>query len=297
MSLRLAREAVSGGGLSIVQVCRALSIPRATYYRGLVAKERSGGDKDVRDAILNIAGRMVGYGYRRITHELRRQGRVVNHKRVRRIMREERLLCRSRRRFTRTTDSTHGFPTYPNLARNMTLTGINQLWVADITYVHLDRATVYLAVILDAFGRRGVGWDVQPDLRARLTVNALKMAVANRRPAPGLVHHSDRGTQYACNEYIDLLHQHGIQPSMSRAGCPYDNARAESFIRTIKCEEVYLKEYRDLTHVRNDIAHFIDTVYNRERLHSALGYLPPAEFEAIAAATEATPAGKPVVSL
>jgi transposase InsO family protein len=204
---------------------------------------------------------------------------VVNHKRVLRIMREDNLLCLRRRSFVRTTNSNHGLRVYPNLAKDLKLTGLNQLWVADITYIRLLHEFVYLAVILDAYSRRVIGWALSRTLEADLAVEALRMAIRRGRVEPGLVHHSDRGVQYASLAYIELLDEHKIKPSMSRRGNPYDNAKAESFMKTLKYEEVHRSEYRDLADARRQIGRFIESVYNQKRLHSALGYLPPAEFE------------------
>ena len=234
---------------------------------------------ELRDAIQKIALKMPAYGYRRVTAELRRQGGTVNHKRVLRIMREDNLLCLRRRKFVVTTDSKHKLPVYPNLAKDLKVTGLNQLWVADLTYIRLQFEFVFLAVILDAFSRKVIGWALERTLEATLTIGALKMAIRCGRVEPGLVHHSDRGSQYADSGYTDLLKDHGVEISMSRRGNPYDNAKAESFMKTLKYEEVYRSEYRDLTDARNQIRRFIEDVYNQKRLHSALGYSSPVEFE------------------
>ena len=235
---------------------------------------------DLRDAIQRIALEMPSYGRPRITAELRRRGWPVNAKRVHRIMREDNLLCLRRRKFILTTDSRHGLPIYPNLAGKMTLTNVNQLWVADITYIRLESEFVYLAVVLDAFSRRVIGWALNRTLEAQLAVAALQMALARCPANRNLVHHSDCGIQYAASEYTSLLAQHGIQISMSRKGNPYDNERTESFMKTLKYEEVYRQEYRDLSDALRSLRRFIEKVYNEKRLHSALGYLLPSEFEA-----------------
>jgi transposase InsO family protein len=222
------------------------------------------------------------YGYRRIAAQLRREGWAVNHKRVLRLMREDNLLCLRLRPFIPvTTDSRHGWRVVPNLARGMALSGLDQLWVADITYIRLREEFAYLAIVLDAFSRRVVGWALATHLQASLATAALDMALAARRPAPGsLIHHSDRGVQYACGDYTALLAAHDIQPSMSRVGNPYDNAKAESFMKTLKQEEVDGSAYRDADEARREIGAFLEQIYNRQRLHSALAYRPPAEFEA-----------------
>src|SRR5216117_3070594 len=234
----------------------------------------------VRSAIQQIAvEHRRRYGYRRIAAELRRRGMAVNHKRVARIMREDNLLAVQPRQFVITTKSDHKFEVYLNLARRMKLSGTDQLWVADITYIRLKAEFVYLAVILDAFSRKVVGWALDRTLAMRLTVGALEQAIERRQPKPGLVHHSDRGLQYARGEYIALLEKHHMIPSMSRPANPYDNASCESFIKTLKREEIYANDYLDLDHLRANIEAFIEQYYNRCRLHSALGYQSPDEFE------------------
>jgi len=234
---------------------------------------------ELRDAIQKIAIQMPSYGYRRITAELCSTAWKVNRKRVLRIMREDNLLCLRRKSFVRTTNSDHHLPIYRNLARHLKLSGVNQLWVADITYIRLLHEFVYLAVILDAFSRRVIGWALGRTLEADLAVEALRMAINCGRVEPGLVHHSDRGIQYASRAYTDLLTERGIQISMSRRANPYDNARAESFMKTLKYEEVYRSEYNDFGEARRCIRHFIESIYNRKRLHSALGYCSPVAFE------------------
>ena len=237
-------------------------------------------DMDLRDAIQRIALEWPSYGRPRITQELRRRGWTVNPKRVYRLLWEDNLLCVRKRKFVVTTDSNHGRKVYPNLARNMLLTGVDQLWRADITYIRLRDEFVFLAVVLDAYSRRVIGWALERTLEDELTLAALRMALAHRVVGPGLVHHSDRGSQYASNDYTDLLTDNGIHISMSRKGNPWDNAACESFMKTLKYEEVHRNEYRDLAEARASIHEFLESVYNQKRLHSALGYLPPAEFEA-----------------
>jgi putative transposase len=212
---------------------------------------------------------------------LRRRGGPVNRKRVKRLMREDNLLCLRRRQFRVTTDSNHPHPVYPNVAARLELTGIHQLWVADITYIRLESELVYLAVILDAFSRRVVGWALDRTWEAVLVVTALRRALTERQPSAGLVPHSDRGVQYAYGDYTELLQEHGITISMSRKGNPYDNAACESFMKTLKYEEVYRQEYRDLAEARTSIGEFLHRTDHSKRLHSALGYRPPVEFEQV----------------
>jgi transposase InsO family protein len=254
-------------------------LSRAGFYRWRVPRQAMPVEMEVRDEMQKVALAWPAYGYRRITRELQKRGFAVNHKHVLRMMRGDNLLCVRRRMFVVTTDSTHHLPIYPNLAREIKPTVINQLWVADITYIRLRTEFVYLAVILDAYSRRVVGWALGQTLEAELAVAALRMALVERQPAPGLVHHSDRGVQYASGTYTEMLKQHQAAISMSRKGNPYDNAACESFMKTLKQEEVYRNEYRDFHEVRSRIAEFLELVYNQKRLHSALGYLPPAEFE------------------
>jgi putative transposase len=268
------------GGLSIERMCELARVSRAGFYRSLQQRAPGEEEVEVRSLIQRIAlEHRRRYGYRRVTAELRRRGMLANHKRVWRMMREDNLLAVQPKRFVTTTDSNHALEIYLNLARRMTLTGIDQLWVADITYLRLRAEFVYLAVILDGFSRKVVGWNLERNLTSRLATQALEQAIAARRPLPGLVHHSDRGVQYASVDYVEMLKEHAMVPSMSRPANPYDNASCESFIKTLKREEIYANEYENLEDLRAHIEDFIERYYNQKRLHSALGYRSPQEFE------------------
>ena len=262
-------------------MCELLKVSRASFYRHWQASSPKQEATAVRDEVQRVALANRRYGYRRVTAQLRQEGMVVNHKRVLELMREDNLLCLRHRPFVPvTTQSDHRWPVVPNLARHLQPTAPDQIWVADITYIRLDEGFVYLAVVLDAFSRKVVGWALDDHLRAELAVLALLRALSLRRPARGLIHHSDRGTQYACAAYRALLERHGLRASMSGVGNPYDNAKAESFMATLKREQIDGRPYRDLAQARSEIGGFIDAVYNRKRLHSALGYRSPEQFEA-----------------
>ena len=261
----------------------ALGVSRSGYYRWLHMGrvEEAGGSVLLREEIQRVAVEYPCYGYRRIAAELRNHGTLVSSKKVLRLMRMDNLLCARKRFRLCTTDSCHGEKVYPNLARGMRVSGVNQLWVADITYIRLEREFVYLAVVVDVFSRRCVGWELDRRIDTGLALDALRKALRTRADTglAGLIHHSDQGVQYASREYVEYLQMHGIQISMSRRGNPYDNAYAESFFKTLKYEEVYVKEYDTFKEAREDIEHFIDQVYNLKRLHSGIGYRSPMEFE------------------
>jgi len=262
-------------------LCRMFSVSRSWYYERPSPEQRAySRDVELRNAIERIVLEFPGYGYRRVTKELQRRGWALNHKRVLRIMREESLLCRLKRRFVPTTDSAHSLRSYPNLIKDVEPEGPDRIWLSDITYIRLPTAFCYLAAVLDAYSRYCVGWSLSRWIDTRLTLSALETALWSRLPEPGLIHHSDQGVQYASSEYVARLKNAGVLISMAAVGNPYENAKAESFFRTLKMEEVYIKDYRRFEDAEENIAEFIEEVYNKKRLHSSLGYLPPVEFEA-----------------
>jgi len=261
-------------------MCRLAGVSRAGFYRQLQQREPRTEEVELRSEVQRIVlANRRNYGYRRVTAQLRAEGWSVNRKRIARLMREDNLLCLRKRHITATTDSGHNLSVAMNLAARMELTGRDQLWVADLTYLRLAEQFVYLAVVLDAYSRKVVGWSLGQDLDAALAIAALRQALDVRQPAPGLVHHSDRGTQYASRAYAELLAEHGIVASMSRPANPYDNAQCESFMKTLKQEEIHTRHYRDLADLEAHVGDFLERYYNRKRLHSALGYRTPEEFE------------------
>jgi putative transposase len=270
------------GELSVAAMCGLAGVSRASFYRSMGRAESQEAECRLRDKVEEVALAWPAYGSRRITAELRRHGWEMNRKRVQRIMREGSLLClRQPTCWLATTDSKHHLAVFPNLLMDLEVTAINQLWVADLTYIRLRQEFVFLAAILDAFSRRVIGWSLERSLEAGLCLAALEKALRRRPVRPGLIHHSDRGAQYCSKEYVETLARHGIRGSMARKGNPYDNALAERFWKTLKYEQVYREEYGTLEQARRNIAHFIERVYNERRLHSALGYRPPAEFERV----------------
>lgn len=266
--------------ISIRQLCDLFNVSRTWYYTRPSAEETATHDVALRAAIEDIVLAFPGYGYRRVTKHLQREGWTANHKRVLRIMREEALLCQLNRHFVVTTDAGHGLTRYPNLVREVVVARPDQVWQADITYIRLPTGFVYLACILDSYSRRCVGWALSRTIDTDLTLAALALALSTRQPAPGLIHHSDQGVQYASAAYVERLTAAGVQISMAARGNPYENAKAESFFKTLKGEEVYLNDYQTVHEAEACLETFIEDVYNRKRLHSSLGYVPPVEFEA-----------------
>lgn len=267
--------------MPIQRLCELMGVSRSWYYERPAPEHTAHADAELREAIERIVLEFPGYGYRRVTAALGREGWSVNHKRVLRIMREESLLCQIERRFKVTTNSAHAFARYPNLIKGTEIDELDRVWISDITYVRLPTTFCYLAAILDAYSRKCVGWHLSRFIDTRLTLSALEIALAARRPETGLIHHSDQGVQYASSEYVLRLKEAGARISMAAVGNPYENAKAESFFRNLKMEEVYLKDYCDFEEAEENIGEFIAEVYNQKRLHSSLGYLPPVEFEAL----------------
>jgi transposase InsO family protein len=268
--------------LSIRRLCKLTETGRTWYYQHPSAAERARRDVALRDAIERMVLDFPGYGYRRVTKQLQRDEWVVNHKRVLRVMRAESLLCQLKKHFVATTDSSHCAHRYPNLIKELAIERLDQVWVADITYIHLPTAFVYLAAVLDAYSRRCIGWQLSRTIDTQLALAALEHALVARQPVAGVIHHSDQGVQYASQSYITRLETAGLQPSMSAVGNPYENARAESFFKTLKREEVYRNDYQSFAEAEAQLDHFIDAVSNQKRLHSSLGYRPPVEFETMA---------------
>ncbi len=265
--------------MTVQRLCELTGVSRASFYRGWEQKAPSEAEAALRDAVQRTALAYRGYGYRRITPLVQRAGFMVGQEKVRRILRSDNLLAVHRRKFVATTDSNHRFRVYPNLAESLDVTAVNQLWVADITHLRLRSEFVFLAVVLDAFSRRVIGWDLGRTLDTKLPLAALEKAIAARRPQPGLVHHSDHGTQYASNEYVKRLEAFGALISMSRAGSPWENGTCESFIKTLKREEIDARRYSGFAELQRHLDEFIEQIYNKVRLHSALGYRSPEQFE------------------
>jgi len=268
--------------IPIRNACISFQLGKSSYYYWKNKDKQESLDKYLKKEIQGIALEFPFYGYRRITKELHRRELGANHKKVLRIMRENNLLCRRKKAFRPvTTDSNHNYNIYPNLIKNINVTGLNQVWVSDITYIRLPEGFAYLASIMDMFSRKCIGWSLGRDIDSLLTLEALEMAITKRKQIgfSNLIHHSDRGVQYASNNYVELLKKNGIKISMSASGNPYDNAFAESFNKTLKVEEVYINEYETFEDALKNIKHFIEIVYNKKRLHSSIGYVPPEEFE------------------
>jgi putative transposase len=280
-------------------MCRAAGVSRAGYYRQWAESEPEEAEMAIAAEMQKIVlAHRRRYGYRRVTADLHQQGMIVNHKKVLRIMRSDNLLAVRRRKYILTTDSRHDYQVAVNLAARMTITGIDQLWVADITYIRLRREFVYLAVVIDRFSRKVIGWALDNTLAARLPVAALEQAIARRQPPPGVVHHSDQGVQYACEEYRAVLRGNAMTPSMSRPANPYDNAACESFMKTLKQEEIYCRQYQDRQELAICVEDFLENYYNRRRLHSALGYTTPEEFErTLAPAAGTSPMSKATATI
>lgn len=275
---------ISESKLPIKIACETLGCNRISYYRyeDIDSCSCNAEDMEIKKMIEKVLKEFPCYGYKRVTKQLQRQDQIINHKRIYRIMFENKLLYNRKKKFKiTTTDSNHAFPVYINLIKDIEVTRLNQVWVADITYILLPKGHIYLAAILDRFSRRCIGWALSVNIDAELVLEALNMAIRRRKHLgfEGLIHHSDQGVQYACSEYVDMLESLGIQISMSRKGNPYDNAHMESFMKTFKIEEVYIKEYETFEEAYNNVRHFIEIVYNKKRLHSSIGYLPPEEFE------------------
>ena len=289
-----AERDTEAGAVPVIRACELTSVSRSWYYdrQRRVPKD----DTALQDEIEKIVVECAGYGYRRVTRELERRGQIANHKRVLRIMRDKSWLCRLQRRSRRTTLSDHGLPVFPNLLKEAVIEGLNQAWVADITYIRPPAEFVYLAAILDAYSRKVGGWHLSRRLDVSLSLTARECALAKRQIPPGVIHHSDQGVQYAAGDYVAKAREADMLLSMSRRGQPKDNPQAESFFRTLKMEQVYLSEYLDFDDAHAQIAHFIEDVYNAKRLHSAIGYVPPVEFEAKLAA-QARAASLPAASL
>lgn len=265
--------------MTIQRMCELAAVSRASFYRGWEQKAPSAAEVALRDAVQRMALAHRDHGYRRITPLIQRAGFVAGEEKVRRILRSDNLLAVRRRKFVVTTDSNHRFRVHPNLAESMELTAVNQLWVADITYIRVQREFVFLAVVLDAFSRKAIGWELGRSLETKLALAALEAALSSRHPQPGLVHHSDRGTQYASNDYVQRLEACGAHLSMSRPASPWENGKCESFIKTLKREEVDARRYACFADLRQHVDEFMEQIYNKVRLHSALGYRSPEEFE------------------